>query len=127
MSGRVTLDVAYERELGGEGPEAYVRLLDDALSGDQRLFARQDNVEAAWAVVDEVLRAPPPRDPVRARTPGGPRPAPRILPHGVEWAEPERPEGDARADRRLSRRRPARELSRRGARAARSGDRRRAP
>ena len=56
MSGRVTLDVAYERELGGEGPEAYVRLLDDALSGDQRLFARQDNVEAAWAVVDDVLQ-----------------------------------------------------------------------
>ena len=42
VSGRVDLDVAYEAALGGEGPEAYQRLLGDALAGDQRLFARQD-------------------------------------------------------------------------------------
>ncbi len=34
---------------------AYERLLDDALSGDPRLFAREDGVEAAWANVDPVL------------------------------------------------------------------------
>ncbi len=34
---------------------AYERLLDDALSGDTRLFARQDGVEAAWANVDLVI------------------------------------------------------------------------
>ncbi len=34
---------------------AYERLLDDALNGDPRLFAREDGVEAAWANVDPVL------------------------------------------------------------------------
>jgi glucose-6-phosphate 1-dehydrogenase len=37
--------------------EAYERLLGDAMAGDATLFARQDVVEAAWAVVDPVLRA----------------------------------------------------------------------
>jgi glucose-6-phosphate 1-dehydrogenase len=34
---------------------AYERLIGDALRGDATLFARQDSVEAAWAVVDELL------------------------------------------------------------------------
>ncbi len=38
---------------------AYERLLGDALVGDASLFARQDAVEAAWAIVDLVLAAPP--------------------------------------------------------------------
>ena len=33
----------------------YVRLLGDAINGDATLFARQDEVEAAWEVVDPVL------------------------------------------------------------------------
>jgi glucose-6-phosphate 1-dehydrogenase len=33
----------------------YERLLGDALQGDQRLFAREDTIEAAWAVVDPIL------------------------------------------------------------------------
>ncbi len=33
----------------------YERLLDDAMSGDGALFAREDSVEAAWAVVDPIL------------------------------------------------------------------------
>ena len=39
----------------GDDLDAYERLLDDAMDGDQTLFARQDGVEAAWAVVDNVL------------------------------------------------------------------------
>jgi glucose-6-phosphate 1-dehydrogenase len=35
--------------------DAYERLLGDAMDGDQTLFARQDAVEAAWAIVDPVL------------------------------------------------------------------------
>jgi glucose-6-phosphate 1-dehydrogenase len=38
-----------------EEMEAYERLLGDAMAGDPTLFARQDAVEAAWAVVDPVL------------------------------------------------------------------------
>ncbi|HQZ38080.1 MAG TPA: glucose-6-phosphate dehydrogenase [Vicinamibacterales bacterium] len=38
---------------------AYERLLGDAMAGDATLFARQDVVEAAWAIVDPVLQHPP--------------------------------------------------------------------
>jgi glucose-6-phosphate 1-dehydrogenase len=34
---------------------AYERLLDDAMDGDQTLFARSDAVAAAWKIVDEIL------------------------------------------------------------------------
>src|SRR5205823_2558752 len=51
-----------------EGPEqgqsgrmdAYERLLGDAIAGDATLFARQDVVEAAWAIVDPVIHGPSP-------------------------------------------------------------------
>jgi glucose-6-phosphate 1-dehydrogenase len=39
----------------GDEMEAYERLLSDAMSGDGTLFAGQDGVEAAWAVVQPVL------------------------------------------------------------------------
>ena len=35
--------------------DAYERLIGDAMEGDPTLFARQDAVEAAWAIVDPVL------------------------------------------------------------------------
>src|SRR5262249_24985239 len=38
----------------------YERLLTAAIHGDSTLFAREDSVEAAWTVVDPVLRDPPP-------------------------------------------------------------------
>ncbi len=37
---------------------AYERLIGDALRGDSTLFARQDSIEAAWAIVDGVLQNP---------------------------------------------------------------------
>ncbi len=40
--------------------DAYERLIGDAMVGDAVLFAREDEVEAAWAVVDPVLRAQTP-------------------------------------------------------------------
>ncbi len=43
-----------EEELGEETP--YERLLGDAMAGDGALFTREDAVEAAWAVVDPVLK-----------------------------------------------------------------------
>jgi glucose-6-phosphate 1-dehydrogenase len=33
-----------------------MRLLGDALEGDASLFAREDSVEAAWRVVDPILK-----------------------------------------------------------------------
>jgi len=44
----------------GDRMDAYERLIGDAMMGDPTLFARQDVVEAAWAIVDPVLRNPVP-------------------------------------------------------------------
>jgi glucose-6-phosphate 1-dehydrogenase len=44
-----------EEEPGEETP--YERLLGDAMAGDGALFTREDAVEAAWAVVDPVLKS----------------------------------------------------------------------
>ncbi|HXW94095.1 MAG TPA: glucose-6-phosphate dehydrogenase [Nitrososphaerales archaeon] len=43
----------------GEGvlPDAYERLILDAVEGDQMLFAREDEVELAWKTVEPLLRA----------------------------------------------------------------------
>jgi glucose-6-phosphate 1-dehydrogenase len=41
-------------------PEAYERLLHDALQGDHTLFIREDEVEQGWAAVEPVIDAPPP-------------------------------------------------------------------
>ncbi len=60
VSHDVDLDVQTEQELGVEGPEAYERLLGDALTGDQRLFAREDAVEEAWRIVEAAIKAPGP-------------------------------------------------------------------
>jgi len=38
----------------------YERLLGDAMNGDATLFARQDVVEAAWAIVDPLIKNPGP-------------------------------------------------------------------
>ncbi len=42
------------------GPSPYHRLLGDALEGDRRLFARGDQVDVAWEIVQPVLDSPPP-------------------------------------------------------------------
>ena len=52
--------------------DAYERLISEALIGDTSHFARQDEVEAAWAVVDPVLGLDDPAVRVR-RGPGGRR------------------------------------------------------
>jgi glucose-6-phosphate 1-dehydrogenase len=44
----------------GEEMDAYERLLGDAMHGDGTLFARQDGVEAAWAIVQPILSNEPP-------------------------------------------------------------------
>jgi glucose-6-phosphate 1-dehydrogenase len=57
----VELIVSERPEQGHEGRmDAYERLLGDAITGDATLFARQDVVEAAWAIVDPVIHGPSP-------------------------------------------------------------------
>ncbi len=51
------LDFRFRREFTGAMPEAYQRLLLDALAGDASLFARADEVELAWGIIDPILAA----------------------------------------------------------------------
>jgi glucose-6-phosphate 1-dehydrogenase len=53
----VALDFLYRTTFNKEPPEAYERLIYDAMIGDQTLFIRGDEVEAAWAVIDPIERA----------------------------------------------------------------------
>ncbi len=51
------LDFSFKREFRGTMPEAYQRLLLDAMAGDASLFARADEVETAWGIIDPILTA----------------------------------------------------------------------
>jgi glucose-6-phosphate 1-dehydrogenase len=55
--GPVTLDFRYGDVFGGEPPDAYERLLLDAIHGDATLYARGDWVEHAWELLAPVLEA----------------------------------------------------------------------
>lgn len=81
-----TVDLIYDYDEHREGPreEAYARLLDSALEGDQRLFARADGVEEAWRVVAPALEI---RSPPIAYAPGswGPAAADELIVGDGAW------------------------------------------
>jgi glucose-6-phosphate 1-dehydrogenase len=56
----VRMDFSYGTSFKTSPPEAYERLLHDALVGDHTLFIREDEVERGWELIDPVLRNPPP-------------------------------------------------------------------
>jgi len=56
-SAPVTMEFRYATSFGAEPPEAYERLLLETMLGDSTLFARRDEVEAAWAWLDPLLAA----------------------------------------------------------------------
>ena len=66
----------------------YERLLGDAIAGDATLFARQDVVEAAWAIVDPLLADP---GPMFEYEPGswGPPQADRLVAEIGGWNTPQ--------------------------------------
>jgi glucose-6-phosphate 1-dehydrogenase len=51
------LEWSYGKAFGGGGPEAYERLLLDAIRGDATLFTRHDEVEAQWRFIDPIVKA----------------------------------------------------------------------
>jgi len=55
MIGSVAMEMNYREAFGGEPPEAYERLLLDAMRGDATLFSRRDAVEASWAWINPIL------------------------------------------------------------------------
>jgi len=81
----VELVVSAQRASGPLGD--YERLLGDAMAGDATLFARQDVVEAAWAVVDVLGQRP---GPVFEYEPGswGPPQADRLVADVGGWNTP---------------------------------------
>ena len=73
----------------GRAADPYERLIEDALEGDARRFAREDSVEEAWRVVEPVLEHPTPVVPYE---PGswGPPEADRIVEGDDRWHSPAR-------------------------------------
>lgn len=52
------LDFRFDDNVDGKSmPDAYQRLLQDALQGDASLFARSDEVEMAWQIIDPIIAA----------------------------------------------------------------------
>ena len=82
----VELSVDFASALGHR-QEAYERLLDDALDGDPRRFAREDMVEEAWRIVQPALDDSGPVYPYE-RGSWGPPEADRLIPTG-RWFAPE--------------------------------------
>lgn len=52
----VPMDFGYAQAFANEPPEAYERLILDALTGDRTLFASGDSVEASWQFITPILR-----------------------------------------------------------------------
>lgn len=82
----VAMDFSYGSAFGDELPDAYERLLLDAVNGDATLFMRRDEIEASWEFVTGVLEGwrgadPPPLESYRAGT-QGPAGAERLLGEG---------------------------------------------
>jgi glucose-6-phosphate 1-dehydrogenase len=90
----VRMHFSYNTEFGAYTPEAYERLLLEALTGDATLFIRRDEVEAAWAIVDSI-RAGWEGVPLTAREfypagSWGPEAAAELLaPRGHAWRNPQ--------------------------------------
>lgn len=51
----VKMDFRYGGSFGAHSPEAYERLLHDAIIGDSTLFTRRDEVERSWQIVDAII------------------------------------------------------------------------
>ncbi len=89
----VAMDFRYGNTFGSNTPEAYERLLLDAMRGEATLFTRRDEVEEQWAYIDRVLRVwaepdTPPPAPYAAGT-WGPELADELLARdGRRWRKP---------------------------------------
>lgn len=87
----VEMDFLYNRSFNMVIPEAYERLLLDALRGDSTLFMRSDEVESAWRYVDPILQAwasgQPPLCFYEAGS-WGPRQADQLMEAAKSWRKP---------------------------------------
>jgi len=87
----VEMDFHYATDFGKNAlPEAYERLILDALKGDAALFARNDEIELAWKLIDQIINQSPPDGdiPLIVYEPGswGPAEADALLQrNGQQW------------------------------------------
>jgi len=89
----VDMDFSYGDAFTGPEHSAYETLLVDCMTGDAMLFARRDEVESAWAVVDPIIEAwearPAANLPSYAAGTWGPPEADALLAPGhPRWREP---------------------------------------
>jgi glucose-6-phosphate 1-dehydrogenase len=85
----VNMEFRYGTAFLSESPEAYERLILDAMRGDATLFTRNDEIEALWGIVDPILQAwkedttsPIPEYPAGSE---GPEEANSLLAPGHKW------------------------------------------
>ena len=84
----VNMEFLYGTSFLSQSPEAYERLIMDAMRGDPTLFTRNDEVEAQWRIIDPILASwEQGEDPVVEYPAGsqGPEEAERILMQGHRW------------------------------------------
>jgi glucose-6-phosphate 1-dehydrogenase len=89
----VDMDFSYREAFSGPEHSAYETLLVDCMTGDATLFARRDEVETAWAVVDPIIeawesRAAPNFPNYAAGTWGPPEADTLLAPGQPRWREP---------------------------------------
>jgi glucose-6-phosphate 1-dehydrogenase len=88
----VRMDFLYGTSFGEAGPDAYERLLLDAMLGDPTLFARRDEVETAWTLMQPILdgwdKLPTPVYPYESGTWGPSKADVMIRREGREWRRP---------------------------------------
>ncbi|TQS44413.1 glucose-6-phosphate dehydrogenase [Cryptosporangium phraense] len=87
-----SMDFSYDQTFREESPEAYERLILDALLGDATLFIRADEVEHSWRIVDPIIehwandKSP---IPTYEAASWGPTDADRLIGrHGRAWRNP---------------------------------------
>ncbi len=85
----VNMEFRYGTSFLSESPEAYERLILDAMRGDATLFTRNDEIEALWGIIDPILTAwredtttPIPQYPAGS---AGPKEADALLDPGHRW------------------------------------------
>ncbi len=84
----VNMEFLYGTAFLSQSPEAYERLIMDAMRGDATLFTRDDEVNALWEIVDPILKGWAQSDTPLAQYPAGsegPEEANRLLEKGQRW------------------------------------------
>jgi glucose-6-phosphate 1-dehydrogenase len=84
----VNMEFLYGTSFMSQSPEAYERLILDAMRGDATLFTRNDEVDAQWSIIDPILKAwhegRPPLTEYESGSPG-PAEADALIGEGRHW------------------------------------------